>query len=277
MNVLYINLDRDVERRIFFEENFARYNSCGWVAQRFAAVDKATIPDGRYGPTMTKGAVALSITHRRAIQKSVGMPGHLLLAEDDILFGPNSQAVINKCIGGMSNQEWDILFTDICVPVPFDMLKILHMKRKCRGSHTVINLKGMVFGGTAGLVINERAKQKYLKALTDEALFAEPIDLLIRRLAADGKLNVYCTFPFATSLSHHADSSSIQEASVAVENHLWNAFRRAIWTDQDLDVVNEDLGKLPGVLFDPQAQAVARIAAALIVNATLNRTSVEAG
>jgi len=265
MHVFYINLDRDQERRAFFESNFKENNKCGWTCARVSAVDKNTIADGPYAATMSKGAVGLSLTHRKTVEMSKGCNGHVMIAEDDILFGPHSQEVISRCIASTDPRKWDIMFTDVCIPRVVDMLKMMGMRRQKAGKMSIIDLKTVLFAGTTGLIINHHSKDKYLRLLGDEALFSKPIDMLIADYAHKGVLNCVCTFPFATSLSRYADQSEIQKSDTFTENFLWNAFRRAIWA--------ASLESLPAPLVNQEALVVSRIAASLFMNEALKHTN----
>ena len=267
MNITYINLDRDTVRRGFVEGNFAAHNTLGWTLRRVAAVDGRTLPESVVSARMTKGAVALSTTHRQVVRMSVGTPGHVMIAEDDILFGEKSQKMIETCIAAMEPQSWDLLFTDVCIPLPSDMVKLLVMKRKFGERYTTMNLRGLVFVGTTGVIVNERSKEKYLRLLGDDVLFSRPIDILIRDYIHQGHLNGFCTFPFATSISAHADQSEIQTSAVTTQNLLWNAYRRAMWGSADIEGVDAWLSQLPQELFQGECGVVGRIAAGLM---TLN-------
>ena len=269
MHVFYINLDRDQERRKFLEANFRDHNRCGWTCTRVSAVDKNTIADGPYAETMSKGAVGLSLTHRKTVEMSKAVKGHVMIAEDDILFGPHSQEIISRCIASTDPAKWDILFTDLCVPRVMDMMNMVVMRRRNPGTITLMNLKSFVFAGTTGLVINHHSKDKYLKLLGDQDLFSKPIDMLIADYARRGLLNCFCTLPFATSLSPYADQSEIQKSDTYNENLLWNSFRRAVWADRRIDEVAAGLDRLPASLVSQEAVVVARIAASLLVNESM--------
>lgn len=269
MHVFFINLDRDAERRAFYEANFAQFNALRWSHSRVAAIDKRTIPDGNYGPAMSKGAVGLSLTHRMTVDLSMKVDGHAMIAEDDILFGPDSQEVIRQCVTRADPGRWDLMFTDICVPKPMDMLKLLAAKKNNPGAISTLDLKQVVFAGTSGVIVNQRSKEKYRGLLHDDALLRKPIDLLIADYVHGGQLNALCTFPFATSLSKYADSSEIQASAASVENHLWNAYRRAMWVNRRLDDVDENLAGAGGGRFDREVQTVSRVVGSLIMNGLL--------
>lgn len=269
MHVYFINLDRDAERRAFYEANFREFNAGGWGHSRVPAIDKRTVPDGNYGPEMSKGAVGLSLTHRQTVERSLQTDGHAFIAEDDILFGPSSQEVINHCVARTDPAKWDLLFTDICVPRPMDMLKLFAAKKNHPGVISTLDLRQMVFAGTSGVIVNHRSKEKYRRLLHDEALFRKPIDLLIAEYVHGGQLNAICTFPFATSLSPYADSSEIQATAASVENHLWNAYRRAMWVDRRLEDVDANLATAGGGRFDREVQTVSRVVGSLILSSLL--------
>jgi GR25 family glycosyltransferase involved in LPS biosynthesis len=274
MHVFYINLDRDADRRHFFESNFKENNKHDWPCTRVSAIDKRTVADGPYAATMSKGAVGLSMTHRRTVQDSIKVEGHVMIAEDDILFGASTQDLLLRCIANVDPKKWDIMFTDICIPRVVDMLHMSVLRRDAGANHTTIDLRNVTFAGTTGLVINKDSKNKYLRLLHDRALFSMPIDMLIADYTRKGLLNSVCTFPFVTSLSKYADSSEIQVGDVTVENQLWNAFRRATWVENRPDEVAASLDSMPAGLADPGSLVVARIVSSLLINESLKKKRV---
>jgi GR25 family glycosyltransferase involved in LPS biosynthesis len=269
MHVIYINLDQAIERRRHTEENFACYAK-GWTLHRQPAFDKAGSDPAKYGDKISKGLIALAISHVAAVEKSLSLPGPVMIAEDDILFGPSSQAAINKALADLGNEEWDLLFTDVCVPSPITMLDLLLKKKKLAAS-SLIDLGNMVFAGTTGLIINERSKEKYLGLLKAGDLFSLPIDILIRKHAHKGSLRVFSIFPFATSLSKYAEDSAIQGADTEITNLLWNCFRKAIWIDGNAEQAAETLARVPSSFYDPDTLVVCQVIAGLLSKISAKR------
>ena len=60
-----------------------------------------------------------------------------------------------------------------------------------------------------------------------------PFDLVLRNLVFGGELTARVAFPFATSLSIHAEQSQVQPGDTVVADTCWNAFRRLVCADAD--------------------------------------------
>lgn len=261
MDVIYINLDRATDRRAATEASFAAHNRLGWKLHRQAAVDKQTIGPTQYGTRISQGLKGLALSHRAAVTWATRLSGHVMIAEDDIQFGPTSLEVIEAAIRGARPDSWDILFTDVCIPDPVTMMQLLRLKKTNGDNVALMDLRAIPFAGTTGLIINAAAKSKYLALIrSDEHLFSLPIDLLIRQFVLHGLIRAHCIFPFPTSLSEFSESSEIQAAG-DIDNLLWNAFRKAIWLHADRDAAANVVNRVPENCYDPDALLLGKIIA----------------
>src|ERR1019366_4437824 len=143
---------------------------------------------------------------------------------DAPLSGPNSQQAIRTILGLSSRANWDLMATDVCICNPLQMIQLLALRRKQPDRVDIMDLKSLAFAGTTAYVINHERKARVLATLKAMVPLAMPYDLLLRRLCHDDQLQMRVIFPFATSLSCHAEGSQIQTAGSAVTERLWNAF-----------------------------------------------------
>ncbi len=264
MHVIYINLDRQSDRRAYVEDQVGRFLPKDWECERLAAVNKADVDPKVYGTALPTGAIGLSLSHRSAVRRSLETDDHLLLLEDDVQFGPRSHPAIEVALKLLSPDSWDLLFTDACIPGAGQMIELFCLGKAKPGVITLLDLRKIVFAGSTSIIVNRKHKSKYLALLTDEVLFSMPIDLLIAKFVREGRLNAFLTFPFATSLSRFAESSQIQSKDLEIENVLWNAYRRLVWIDADMKAVDASLAKIPGSLMGDDARCLGRILGGLI-------------
>jgi GR25 family glycosyltransferase involved in LPS biosynthesis len=260
MQVFYINLDSQPERRDFVEANFKAHNGEGWKITRVPAVDKATLSGSTQAlPPVKPGELACFLSHLRAMDMAREIGDDILIFEDDALFGPNSQQVIGTMVGLSQRSDWDMLATDVCISDPMQMILLLALRRKQPDRVEVLDLNRLHFAGTTAYVINRESKQRVLDALKAMLPLTQPYDLELRRLCRDGFLRIKMIFPFATSLSCHAESSSIQSSEGGVTDRLWNAFRRLVWFDRDLAQVKATLEPIEHIFKDEETELLGKI------------------
>ena len=235
MRLHYINLEREKARRDCLEANFSQHNSQAWTLARFAAIDASApgvvLPSSPLRPAET----ACFLSHRGALERAAAEPGHAMIAEDDVWFGPSSQRVIGAALGSMP-ASWDLLYTDVCVSNLHLMIDLFLLQRQRAGKPALLPLSGVSYAGATAYVVNERAKSR-LAGLAAGADLALPYDLWLRQQVSDGRLAAFVTLPFATTLSSLAERSQIQAVDINSINFVWNAYRRLILSDAEPDAV----------------------------------------
>jgi GR25 family glycosyltransferase involved in LPS biosynthesis len=231
MRVTYINLDRETGRRTGLEANFAAHNQHGWTLSRFSALDAAALDAQGIQTTLRPSEAACFLSHRGAIEQSLVWPGNAMILEDDCQFGASTQQLVVDAIRNMP-RDWDLLYTDICVPNFQAMIELFLLRRQRASRASLIPLRGMPFAGATAYVINEKSKP-VLAELFAQCDLDIPYDLWLRQLVYDGVLTAFATFPFATTLSPEAETSQIQGADQASINAVWNGFRRMMWYQAD--------------------------------------------
>ncbi len=242
MNVYYINLERDRERREFVEATFAQYRADDRVLVRVTAVDaRGSVQSGPLSP----GARGCALSHRRCIQLSLGDRSHAHIVEDDVWFGPKSFLAIDRAIGELPESGWDLLFTYFCVTSIPDMVELYSLARQCNkvGGIQLIDLKGIGFAGSTSYIVNGRSKEKVSKKLPAEPKL--PYDLELRNLVHAGHLTAKAIFPFPTGISIHGFSSTIQQQASAVTDDLIACFGNLVRVDADISEVQNMLRKIP--------------------------------
>ncbi|NDP41975.1 MAG: hypothetical protein GZ089_04530 [Aromatoleum sp.] len=231
MQVTYINLDRNTERRAALEANFAAHNPQGWSLSRFAAVDGAKLDTPVVHTTLRPAVAACFLSHRGAVEQSAARDGDAMIAEDDVLFGPSSERVIAEALRSLP-PDWDLLYTDVCISNFHTMLELFALRRLRTGRSGLLPLRGLPYAGSTAYIVNERSKGRMAELFAASNL-SLAYDLWLRRLVYDGVLTGYATFPFATTLSTHADDSQIGIGKEFSMTGVWNAYRRLVWCDAD--------------------------------------------
>jgi len=230
----YINLDRRPDRAAEIEAELSRYG----VLQnyrRFPAADGNAL--GFSNPHLAEGEMGCFTSHYLLLKQNLEQTQTLHILEDDVLFAPQTAAVINGVIDQDLFAGCDIVYTDVYVPLQNTAYKIYKelydqtVTRSADGalsttSFTILALAGLPFGSTSSYLVNKHSIQKLHDLYEKEIASAprQPNDLFIRRLSDEGALKVGCLFPFVTSvqLDHILESDikrNYQEMS-ALAAHL---------------------------------------------------------
>jgi GR25 family glycosyltransferase involved in LPS biosynthesis len=206
------------------------------------------------------------ISHRRAIELSRSLQGHVLIVEDDATLGSHACHLINGAIAGLPMEGWDLLFTDVCIASPPQMLELFMLRRAlvAAAQFKCLDLKTLRFAGSTAYIVHERAKDKLLAAVENASALDSPYDLFLRRLIYQSTLAARVIFPFATSISIHAEESSIQIADARVHEVAWNAFRRLMWADRQSAEIPRLLEALAASLADTEISAMYKIMSVLL-------------
>lgn len=267
MECIYINLDAQEARKRFLEENFAANRIDGWRLTRLPATDTAQIRRENVKGILREAEKACFFSHRKAVRLGLGMPGHVMILEDDALFGPQSCDSIQGAIDTFPENEWDLLFTDVIVLHVHLMARFLSLRRELAqtGEQMLINLNEIPFTGCTAYVVNRNFKQQLSGLLEESAELNVPIDLYLRDLIYKSKIRAKVTFPFVTSISNLAEQSqSTPKNPDDLSDVALNAFRRFIWLHRDLDQAMERVGKIDPALIDAETHAFSKIAMAAL-------------
>jgi GR25 family glycosyltransferase involved in LPS biosynthesis len=267
MQCILINLDDQPERRQKVEANFAETCTSNWTMGRMSAINAQQVDTSEVKGRLTAPEKGCFLSHLIAINASRQLVGHTMIVEDDVLFGEQSFVAIDKALELASGCEWDIIFTDVCVPDIRTMVEMYTLRKQLAKENQLrlIGLDGIVFGGSAAYIINAQSKDKLLALLTEKQALDLPYDLALRRLVFDKRLQGFVVFPFPTSLSAFADASQIQhEDTTKIADVAWNAFRRLVWIGGSACVAAADLDAIPESFFDPECRAFAKILSCML-------------
>lgn len=221
-----INLDSQPERLAAMQTQLAALG----LSERYERLS-AIVGTAHAGSKLPPGALGCFLSHRRALD--MARPGTFLhLLEDDVVLSRHFEPAVRAAVDAGALAGYDLIFTGlIVVPSDFQLLRQLESAyaantRSAVPSFGVFDLKGFMFAGTGSYLVNPAALPK-VRRLLDEALngpMNQPIDLLYRSAAWDGRLRMGCFFPFLTTTRVDAVSTS--------------AIRPADRTAQALDVLS---------------------------------------
>jgi len=147
--------------------------------------------------------------------------------------------LIDMVLKRNADLDWDIMYTDVCIPNEITMFELLRYRRELRKKRidvAFINLCGVGFAGTTAYLVNGKSKRKVYEALRayTSASIDLPYDLFLRQLSHRNALKIYSLFPFVTTVSEFSDESQIKAAGTNSLDMAWNMFRKMIWTERNL-------------------------------------------
>lgn len=263
MKCIYINLDKAVARRAQFEENWAAHHGDGWQLERFPAVDTRYVEEHGVPGTLRPGEKGCFLSHCAAIAMHIDSTVPLFMLEDDAQLGPRSAAAIDHFLRTHQGYDWDIVFTDVCIPLAPTMMDLLALRRTLAdGEVRVLDAADFTFAGSTGYIVNPRSLGKLTELLGTQLELDVPYDLMLRGLVRDKKLKALVLFPFVTSLSEESGASQIQAEGAA--DRIWNAFRKLAWLDRDLGKVGPAIRKIDEDLCDEESRLLGVLLAGLM-------------
>ena len=265
MKYSYINLETAADRRRFVEENFRSNSHSEKTITRVEAVDVAHVISTNVPGPIRPTEKACYLSHLKALQAAKAFSDDIFIAEDDVLFCEDSTKIIEGTVAGLTAQDWDIVFSDVCIPDIHTMVDLFLARRQLAAAKQIqlYRLSELPFAGATAYVVNNESKDKLLGLLSGPALDA-PYDLALRQLVYDKKITALVTFPFATSLSDFAENTQIQPENSLVTDLVWNAFRRLVWRGRDLNTVSDAIGRIDAGFYDRDAEVFSRILNALL-------------
>jgi GR25 family glycosyltransferase involved in LPS biosynthesis len=261
MDIFYINLADQADRRRNLESNFQANNDLRWALCRVDAIPAhavAQVP-GR----LRDSEKACFQSHIKAIEMAKQSPGHVLIAEDDLQFGARSLQKIENALRLVPEGSWDIIFTDVCITNTHAMLDLLMLRRGAAGGFKLINLARLPFAGATAYIVNRASKDKVIEVVSHGGPLEIPYDINLQQAIRDNKLRGFVTFPFATTLSPYAENSQVRQSQSAQEAAM-NAFRRLMWLERDIDTAVEHMDRICTGMDDAETVAVLKILAVFL-------------
>jgi len=238
MDCFYINLDTAEDRKLRLENNFAAYKKPGWTLTRFPAIDKNYVASHGIEGTTKPAEKGCFLSHQLLMESQLGDDETYLIMEDDALFGVRTCTLVDMVLKRNEHLDWDILYTDVCIPNVVNMFELLKYRRDLRKKKIEVafmDLCGVGFAGTTSYIVNGRTKRKVHDALASYRPIDLPYDLFLRQQSHGGALKIFSLFPFVTTLSDFSDDSQIKTAADAAPiDTAWNMFRKMIWIERNL-------------------------------------------
>ena len=236
MDCFYINLDHATDRRERLEANFAAYKKPGWSLTRFAAADKTYVADHDISGPTKPAEKGCFISHQLLMESRLGDDKTYLIMEDDAQFGVRTCTLVDMVLKRNQHLNWDILYTDLCIPNVVNMFELLKYRRDLRKKKIEVafmDLNGVGFAGTTAYMVNGKSKRKVYDALAAYRPIDLPYDLFLRQQSHSGALKIFSLFPFVTTLSDFSDDSQIKMGA-APTDAAWNMYRKMIWIERNL-------------------------------------------
>ena len=257
MDCLYINLASAVQRKINLENNFHKNQRPGWTLSRIAAVDTEFVKSQNVAGGCSAPEKACFLSHKKAIGLNPDDRKSAFILEDDALFGAQSCAIIDDTLKKNRDLDWDILYTDVCIPTAATMLDLIKLRQTLAQTNRIslMDLSKMAFAGATAYIVNAKSKRKVFELLDAEAAINVPYDLVLRNLIFASSLKGFTLFPFVTSLSDLSESSQIQKTDAQVTALVWNTFRKMIWTERNLGDCRAALASIEASLGDDESKA----------------------
>ena len=237
MDCFYINLESATERRQRIEENFAAHKKLGWTLARFPAVDKTYVAAHGIPGDTKPGEKGCFLSHQLLMESRLGDDETYLIMEDDAQFGVRTCTLVDVVLKRNRHLDWDILYTDVCIPNVVNMFELLKYRRELRKKKIEVafmDLNGVGFAGTTAYLVNGKSKRKVRDALASYRPIDLPYDLFLRQQVHSGALKIFSLFPFVTTLSDYSDASQIKAADAEPIETAWNMFRKMIWMERNL-------------------------------------------
>lgn len=238
----YINLASRTDKKILIERSFEVNKIEGWTLRRFEAIDKVYVENKNIAGSLPSAEKGCFLSHQFIINNAEQTEGHLFIVEDDVVFGKNTFSIIDNIIQDIDH-PWDVLFLDVCIPVPEGMIQLFKFGNmlKEQGAVTLLDLSDKAFASAASYIVNKNSINKLAHLLQKQDQINIPIDLLYKQLIYSGEIKAFVTFPFLTSLSSLSEKSDLQSQDSYQTELIWHTFRKLIWNQSRREDYQENL------------------------------------
>jgi GR25 family glycosyltransferase involved in LPS biosynthesis len=236
MKCLYINLDSATERRARLEANFQDVRAEGWSLARIDAVNADDVREMGIPGSIRDAEKACFLSHKQALRESLNDDGHVVILEDDVLFGRNTCSTLSRLVAEAEGHlEWDIIFADVVITRLAGMVELLGLRRQLIAEKTtrLLELSQVWFAGAMAYVVNRNAKMKLLRLAEAHTKLDMPYDIFLRQCVHGAAVRGYVAFPFAVSVASVGDVSQLRIDSEKRTETIWLTFRRMIWAESD--------------------------------------------
>jgi GR25 family glycosyltransferase involved in LPS biosynthesis len=242
----FINLDRSEDRR---QSLIGRLATSGAAAryQRFPGVDgrACPVPDGIL---LSPGEMGCWQSHLGLLNANRHSNCHLHVIEDDIVFAKGAVGVFDDLLRYADAQikDWDLIFTDIFVPVNseffFRLRDKLSLHRKT-GAVGFLDLYGVDFASLCSYFVNRRSIGKLADLLDGKWTERQGVDVYLRTLTNQKQIKAFVIVPFLTSLAPDGQQSEIRDTD-DLSRQVWSIYRRAFFKDADIQSLSNEMNRL---------------------------------
>jgi GR25 family glycosyltransferase involved in LPS biosynthesis len=243
----FVNLDRSTQRRAETEAELAQHGLLTRY-ERFAAAEGnvLNVPNPHH---LSAGVIGCYTSHYLLLGQNLDSAKHLHVVEDEVLFAACAQQVMNWTIASGYLDHYDIVFTDISVPLRNEIHKLYKhaydkaVKRNEQGgiesvAFDVLNVRDRTYASTGSFLVNRNSIRKVHDVLAADLLNGptNPVDIILREKNYQGVLKVGCIFPFVTSVRLGNSFSSTIDARLDREPELAvDIARMMFFIDSDWD------------------------------------------
>lgn len=268
MDCYYINLAQATGRKERLERNFDQCRQGEWALRRFEAIDVAHVQRHGVAGSLRDSEKACFLSHQAIIASQAASTTACMVVEDDVHFGSKTCAAVDEflAVSQRNQMAWDIVFTDLCVPLAENMVQLIRLRQQLQASNRtqVLDLKHMVFGGATAYIVNGPSLGKLHDLLKESQQLDVAYDIYLRQLIHAGKLKAFCLFPFLTTLSADAEASQIQTAGTQMTDLIWNTFRRLVWRERQVELVGAEIQAIRQLCLDDESEKIGVILGALL-------------
>lgn len=253
------------KRKENIESVFKAYQQQG-ILNRFEAITSDDVQKKNILGNISNSEKACFLSHASLIFEHDQETQPFMVMEDDVVFCQSTFQTIEKMLVAMQEVAWDILYTDVCIPMPTTMIDLIQLKKSMldNDSFRLLDLKNIHFAGATSYIVNNNSVEKLSQLLNSERELNVPYDLFLRNKIHTNELNGFAIFPFVTSLSDDSFNSQIQPGSSINADFVWNTYRKLIWTGSRLDDTEKYVKKIQDELTDPMSNAFSSIISACL-------------
>lgn len=268
MHCCYINLDQATQRKESIESSFEKAARPGWTLSRFSAFDTGFVDAHDIQGRRTRREKACYLSHKTAIENHGSDGKHLLVLEDDTVFGLATCEIVDGFLQQNPGGDWDLLFLDLAVLNLGDMLTLYFNRQALMQDRKIIplDLAKISFIGANAYIVNGSSRAKVLDCLDAGMPINMEYDVYLSNQIIAGKLKAAVLFPYLTTVSAHAAESQIQRASIDTVNRAWNIFRNMMWFESKPESFQDSLRTLEAAVARSRHGALATIVAAQFMN-----------
>jgi len=201
-NIHVINLDSATERWASVVTSHALHVAdSGIQLVRHRAMPGAEAKDARIAGRCSWPEKGCYISHLRCLEAQTNKQETSWIAEDDVIFDLNTIARIEGALRVANKIHWDVIFTNVGLEAPVTTIKCLPGAKELKNAVALADLRGTAYYGTYSYLVNPKSVKKLSEYIRISGAINTPIDILLKHLCFSGRIYVFVTAPFSSSLS----------------------------------------------------------------------------